>query len=237
MRSNVLSTLGVFTTFCQPVSSCVYGTSLVPRAEVSLGGSQFGYTDPIEPLQWSQLIPEADGPEFVNVGATVDILVLGALGTATKSNALGHFDVDILTEHRLFGEHLSNGGHFDFDTAAVAFLTFLGKSYTTQVFDTALSPLSHIVELGQIATVTAEHISFASPISHPDSMPIMRYSGSLTTPSCSEGVVDDWITSVAPIAVGNSARRQTSGKVMRFNTRHIQGKLGKPSLLLQAAKT
>ncbi|OBT83345.1 hypothetical protein VE02_08551 [Pseudogymnoascus sp. 03VT05] len=237
MRTNVLSTLGVFTTFCQPVSSCVYGTSLLPRVEGSLEGSQFGYTDPIEPLQWSQLIPDADGSEFVNVGATMDMVVLGAVGTATKTNALRQFDVNIFTKNTLFGEDFSKGSHFDFDTEAVAFLTSLGKTYTTQVFDTTLSPLSHIAELGQIATVTAEHISFASPISHPDSMPIMRYSGSLTTPSCSEGVVDDWITSVAPIAVGNSARRQTSGKVMRFNTRHIQGKLGKPSLLLQAAKT
>lgn len=125
MRTNVLSTLGVFTTFCQPVSSCEYGTSLVPRAEGSLGGSQFGYADPIEPVQWSQLIPDADDSEFVNVGATMDVLVLGALGTATRSNALGQFDADIFTEHRLFGEQFSKGSHFDFDTAGMLTLPHL----------------------------------------------------------------------------------------------------------------
>ncbi|OBT57182.1 hypothetical protein VE04_03802 [Pseudogymnoascus sp. 24MN13] len=238
MRTNVLSTLGVFTTLCQPVSSCVYGTSLLPRAEGSLEGSHFGYTEPIEPLQWSQLIPDTDGSEFVDVGATLDMLALGALGTATESNVLGHFDFDIFTENRVVGEYASVGSQFDFDTAvaAIAFLTSLGNTYTTQVFDTALSPVSHIAELGQIATVTSEHISFASPIAHLDSNPVMRYSGSLTTPSCSEGVVEE-ITSVAPIAASNSARRQTSKKWMRFNTRQVQGKHGKPNLLLGTAKT
>ncbi|ELR05079.1 hypothetical protein VC83_08387 [Pseudogymnoascus destructans] len=234
MRSNVLSTLGVFTTFCQPVSSCVYGTSLLPRADGSLEGSQFGYTDPIEQLQWSQLIPDADVSEFLDVGATMDML---ALGTATKSNVLWQFD-DIFTENRVVGQYFSKWNHFEFDTAvsSIAFLTSLSKRYSTQVFDTALSPVSHIAELGQIATATAEHSSFSSPISHPDSNPIMSFSGSLTTPSCSEGVVDG-VTSVAPITAGNSANRQISRKVMRFNTLHIQGKFGKPSLLLQVSKT
>lgn len=125
MRTNVLSTLGVFTTFCQPVSSCVYGTSLLPRAEGSLEGSQFGYTDPIEPLQCSQLIPDADGSEIMDVGATLDMLVLGSLGTATKSNALGHFDFDIFTENRVVGEYASVGRQFDFETAGKPTLPYL----------------------------------------------------------------------------------------------------------------
>lgn len=119
MKANILSTLGVFTTFCQPVSSCVYGTSLAPCAEGGLEGSQFGYTVPIEPLQWSQLIPNADSSELVNVGETVDLLVYRTIRIATKSNTLQQFNVDISTEHRVIGEYFSAGSHFDSDTAGM----------------------------------------------------------------------------------------------------------------------
>ncbi|KFZ23444.1 hypothetical protein V502_02079 [Pseudogymnoascus sp. VKM F-4520 (FW-2644)] len=203
MKPNVLSTLGVFTTLCQPVSSCVYGTSLVLCAEGGFEGSPFGYTDPIEPLNWSQMVPDADGSRLVNVGEMVDVLVHGTIGTATKINALRQFDVDISTEHRVIGEYFSVGSHFDFDTPAVAFLAPLDKTYSTQVFDTDLSPITHIVELGQIATATAKHLSFTSPMAHPNNNPVMRYSSSLTTPSCSEGV--DGIIIVAPVVISDEA--------------------------------
>lgn len=125
MKPNVLSTLGVFTTFCQPVSSCVYGTSLVLCAEDGLEGSPFGCTNPIEPLNWLQLVPDADGSGPVNVGAMVDVLVHGTIETATKSNAFRQFDVDISTEHRVIGEYFSVGSHFDFDTAGMVTLPYL----------------------------------------------------------------------------------------------------------------
>lgn len=125
MKANVLSTLGVFTTFCQPVSSCVYGTSLVLCAEGGLEGSPFGYTDPIEALNWSQLVPDAEGSELVSVRATVDVLAHGTIGTATKCNALRQFDVDISTDHRVIGEYFSVGSHFDFDTAGMVTLPYL----------------------------------------------------------------------------------------------------------------
>lgn len=62
----------------------------------------------------------------------------------------------------------------------------------------------------------------------------LRYSGSLTTPSCSEGV--DGVIIVAPVVISDEATDAAS-ELMRSTTRYIQGKLGKPNLLLQAAKT
>lgn len=119
MKGNILSTLGVFTTFCQPVSSCVYGTSHLPRAAGSLEGSQFGYSDAIEPLPWPQLIPNADRSELVNVEATVEVFAYGAIGATTKSNDLRQFDVDISTKHRVMRDYLPIGSHGDFDAAGM----------------------------------------------------------------------------------------------------------------------
>ncbi|KFY63252.1 hypothetical protein V496_04101 [Pseudogymnoascus sp. VKM F-4515 (FW-2607)] len=234
MRTNVLSTLGVFTTFCQPVSSCVYGSSLQPPAEGGLEGSRFAYTNPIERLQWSQLTLNSDGSELWNVGATVGVLVNAIIGTETKGNALRRFGVDTSTEQNNFREYFSVGSNLDPDTTAVAFLTPLDMTHSTQVFDIALSPVTHIVELGKIATATAGQFSVPSAVAHPNNNPVMRYTGSPTTPSCSEGV--DGMVTVAPVAISDEARNAAS-ELVRFNTRYIQGKLGKPNLLLLAAKT
>lgn len=119
MKGNILSTLGVFTTFCQPVSSCVYGTSLLPRAEGSLEGSWFGHSDPIEPLPWPQLIPDADHSELVNVEATLKVLAYVAIGATRKSNDLRQFDVDISTKHRVIRGYLPIGSHGDLDAAGM----------------------------------------------------------------------------------------------------------------------
>ncbi|KFY27247.1 hypothetical protein V493_03609 [Pseudogymnoascus sp. VKM F-4281 (FW-2241)] len=236
MKANVLSTLGVFTTFCQPVSSCVYGSSILPRADGGLENSQFGYTDSTESLHWWQLITNADESELVNVGATVDALVDETIRTTTNSNVLRRVDVDISTGHRDIGEYLSMGGYFGFHTAGIvtllcfpwdisesaladmsvasaAFLAPLDKTYSTQVFDTVLSPVSHVVEFAQITTATAELLSLTSSNAHPNNNPAMRYSGSFATPSCSEGI--DRIISVAPIPFSNAGSLRTPGKVMR----------------------
>ncbi|KFY33282.1 hypothetical protein V494_07766 [Pseudogymnoascus sp. VKM F-4513 (FW-928)] len=223
MKTNVLSTLGVLTTFCQPVSACVYGTSLLPLVEGSLEGSQFEYTDSIGPFRWSQLASNSDASGVVTVEATTDVLEFGAIGTATKSNPLRQVDDDISTEHTIIGEYFSMEGHSDFNTAvaAVAFLTYFDKTYTTQDFENAPFPVPHMASLDQIATTIVERFSSASPIAMPSNNRAARCTNFLTAPSCSEGV--DRITSVAP----------TEG-TMRFNARYIQRKVAKPNHLLQA---
>ena len=82
---------------------------------------------------------------------------------------------------------ISDSAFSDVSVAAVAFPTPptpLDKMYSTQVFDTALSPVAHIVEPGQIATATAEHLSLTSPIAHPNNIPVIRYVVATPTLQC-----------------------------------------------------
>lgn len=134
MRTNVLSTLGVFTTFCQPVSSCVYGTSLQARDEGGLESPHFAYTDPIEPLQWSQLTLNSYGSELWNVGATVGVLVNAMIGTATKSNALRQFGVDTSTEQNNFREYLSVGSNLDPGNTGMVIFHIFSRTLVTRHF-------------------------------------------------------------------------------------------------------
>lgn len=134
MRTNVLSTLGVFTTFCQPVSSCVYGSSLQPPAEGGLEGSRFAYTNPVERLQWSQLTLNSDGFELWNVGATVGVLVNAIIGTGTKGNTLRRFGVDTSTEQNSFREYFSAGSNLDPDTTGMVILHIFSRASVTRHF-------------------------------------------------------------------------------------------------------
>lgn len=70
--------------------------------------------------------------------------------------------------------------------AAVAFLTPLDMTHSTQVFDIALSPVTHIVELGKIASATAGQFSVPSAVAHPNNNPVMRYA--VATPPRSTGL-------------------------------------------------
>lgn len=115
MKGNILSTLGVFTTFCQPVSSCAYGASLLPLAAGGLEGSQFEFTYPVEPLQWPQSNPTADNCKVV----TLDLLVHETMETLAKSNALRELNIDPSSGHRVVGDYFSIPSNYDFDAAGM----------------------------------------------------------------------------------------------------------------------
>jgi hypothetical protein len=141
MKGNILSTLGVFTTFCQPVSSCVYGTSLLPLAEGGLEGSQFGLTYPVGLLEWSQTISTADGSKVDNLG----VLVHETMETLAKSNAVTEFNIGASSEHRVAREYFSVPSNYDFDTTGtgslfnIFFLTSVASHFLT--YQLQLSPL------------------------------------------------------------------------------------------------
>lgn len=53
MKASVLSTLGVFTTFCQPVSSCSHVTPFPTDANSHVKGIRFENAGQVGPPQWS----------------------------------------------------------------------------------------------------------------------------------------------------------------------------------------
>lgn len=63
---------------------------------------------------------------------------------------------------------------------------------------------------------------------------VFRYSGSLTTPPCSEGV--SWTVSAEPIQVDAKAFNAFK-EVLKFNARYTQNNLGETNLLQNVADT
>jgi carbonic anhydrase len=80
--------------------------------------------------------------------------------------------------------------------------------------------------------VTIEELHLESVIDHLMGTPLRQYKGSLTTPPCKEGPT--FLIAEEPLNIGVSPFKALK-KVMKFNSRYTQNKLGKTNLLQLAA--
>lgn len=123
--------------------------------------------------------------------------------------------------------NISPGGSI----AVVAFLLQLSPfGYTIPLFDSVFAHLDAITQPGTF-TQTGP-LDFSGIISHLNSHGIYEYSGSLTTPPCSESV--PWLISTEPLPV-NVQTYNAVKSILKFNARYTQNNLGQPNLLENAA--
>jgi carbonic anhydrase len=80
--------------------------------------------------------------------------------------------------------------------------------------------------------VTIEELDLKSVIDHLMGSPLRQYKGSLTTPPCKEGPT--FLIAEEPLNIGPSPFKALK-KVMKFNSRYTQNKIGKTNLLQLAA--
>jgi carbonic anhydrase len=80
--------------------------------------------------------------------------------------------------------------------------------------------------------VEIEELNLKSVIDHLMHSPLRQYKGSLTTPPCKEGPT--FLIAEEPLNIGVSSFKALK-KVMKFNSRYTQNKLGETNLLQLAA--
>ncbi|KAL7931747.1 carbonic anhydrase [Trichoderma chlorosporum] len=174
------------------------------------------------------------GAEFENLGSTVEVPVKGSLVSGGKTYSLAQFHFHTPSEHRVQEEYYPMEVHFVFSakdntTAVVAFLINLGL-----IADPLLT--SVFASVGSIATpgstTTTGPLVFGPLEEHLRSNTIYKYSGSLTTPPCSEGVA--WHISTKPLVI-DEVTFQKVRNVIKFNSRYTQNGLGQINLLQNAA--
>ncbi|KAF7298448.1 Carbonic anhydrase [Mycena kentingensis (nom. inval.)] len=194
-----------------------------------------------------------EGAEFENIGSTVEV-VLPDHGTTRyngKEYSLRQFHLHTPSEHHLFGEYYPLELHMvhqaaDDSLLVLGILFQISSTSTTSIFPSLTKNLDAIATPGtrthtgalDFTPLVSAFNHRAYPHSHThahgDEVPIFTYSGSLTTPPCSEDVT--WLVRGAPLPIDVESFNALK-KVMRFNARYTQNTPGEQNLLEMAVDT
>ncbi|RFU82100.1 carbonate dehydratase [Trichoderma arundinaceum] len=169
------------------------------------------------------------GAELENLGTTVEVPANGTLKADNKTYSLAQFHFHTPSEHRINSEYFPMEAHFVFSapdksTAVVAFLISLG--HPNILLSSVFEAIEEIATPGEITSTGP--LLFDALESHFKSHDVFTYSGSLTTPPCTEGVT--WYISSLPLQIDELTYDRVK-EVVKFNSRYTQNKLGEVNLL------
>ncbi|KAJ5263399.1 hypothetical protein N7478_011004 [Penicillium angulare] len=183
-------------------------------------------------------VPKADNAKFENLGSGLEVVLTnGTLSANGTSYKLAQFHFHTPSEHRINNEYYPMEVHFVFENTAgaiavVGFVFELSQfGYSTPLFD---SVFAHIDDIATPGTYTkTDQLDFSGLTQHLNSHGIYQYSGSLTTPPCSESVA--WFLSTEPLPL-NVQSYNAVKHILKYNARYTQNALGQDNLLEVAAK-
>ncbi|KYK56298.1 hypothetical protein DCS_08268 [Drechmeria coniospora] len=225
---------------------CATGTHQSP---INLNGSTT--TSPGSSVSF-QVDGAPNGSVLENLGTTLEVPGNGTLVHGGKTYHLVQFHFHTPSEHFIESEYSVMEVHFVFQAddkslTAVGFLIDLGPTtpFLSSVFqnvDQVATPGSDAATGPLCFTELENHLKNNNiytqahpvpPSDVPRSLTVAsRYSGSLTTPPCAEGV--SWIVSSQPLHIDADTYHKVKD-IIRFNARYIQNVPGGVNLLQNAA--
>ncbi|ROT35680.1 carbonic anhydrase [Sodiomyces alkalinus F11] len=182
-----------------------------------------------------QLDDHPNGAEFFNLGSTVEAEATGTINLRNKTYNLVQFHFHTPSEHRIDSEYYPEEVHFVFQASDGA-LAVVGVLIEIGTDEEASSLLIDVFEnLEDIAIPGDEThtgpLDFGELEAHIQSSEIFQYSGSLTTPPCTQDIA--WNVVKNPIYIDVDTFRR-SKSVMKFNSRYTQNTPGQINLLSNA---
>ncbi|PHH90538.1 hypothetical protein CDD83_3343 [Cordyceps sp. RAO-2017] len=173
------------------------------------------------------------GAEFENLGHTVQVYLDGSVTLNQDVYRIVQFHLHTPSEHHVESEHYSMELHFvaqsqNQSLAVMAFIVELAsdRDKTSDVLAAALGRVQEIPQAGD-RTLT-DGLNFTTLQNHLSGSKVFQYSGSLTTPPCSEDVAFNVVST--PLYIGVDLYRALKS-VVKFNARFTQAAPGQLNVL------
>ncbi|KAJ4357530.1 uncharacterized protein N0V89_002106 [Didymosphaeria variabile] len=176
--------------------------------------------------------------EFENLNTTIEVVVNGTTTFGGNQFGLAQFHIHTPSEHRINREyfplevHMVHKGIADPTQIVVLALMFELCTQSSDPIIASIAPhLDAIKEAGS-KTEIESGVDFSGVLSVVQSSNIFQYSGSLTTPPCSEGVT--FLAVETPLKI-NVPDYNAIKKIVKYNSRLSQNKLGQDNIIAVAA--
>ncbi|KAF1958708.1 carbonic anhydrase, partial [Byssothecium circinans] len=211
---------------------------LAPENEACSTGtnqSPINIDSQIKPAASKPVLNIPNGPvEFENLGSTIEVVVNGTTTFDGKQFQLAQFHIHTPSEHRINREysplevHMVHKGVEDPSQIAVVALMFELTTQNSDPIIAGITPsLSKIAQPGTKTPIEAG-VDFSNVVKHIADSNVLQYSGSLTTPPCSEGVT--FLVVEQPLGI-NVPDYNAIKKVVKMNSRLTQNILGGDNII------
>ncbi|EDR04364.1 uncharacterized protein LACBIDRAFT_237880 [Laccaria bicolor S238N-H82] len=181
-------------------------------------------------------IPNVKSAEFENLGSTVEVVINGTTIFEGKTYSLKQYHFHTPAEHLIDAQFYPMEVHFvniasEGSILVLAALFELSLTGTNaNLLDPLSTPLHAITEPG--SSTTTGPLSFSDITNFFSTVPLFKYTGSLTTPPCTDGVVFLVADTFLPMSPKAFLEFKS---VLKFNARYVQNATGKENLIELAA--
>ncbi|GKT52168.1 carbonic anhydrase [Colletotrichum spaethianum] len=177
-----------------------------------------------------------EGAQLENLNGFLEVRANGTMQNGGKTYSLRQFHFHTPSEHRINGEHFPLEVHFVWEAQVGNGSSLAVVGFPIEVAETSNPLLASVFANIEQVTAVGSHaatgpLDFTSLSEHLSKNTIYQYSGSLTTPPCTEAIA--WNVVGIPIPIDIATYLKTKS-IMKYNARYTQNNPGEMNLLENA---
>ncbi|TID01365.1 Carbonic anhydrase [Colletotrichum higginsianum] len=176
------------------------------------------------------------GATLENLNGFLEVRANGTMENGGLTYSLRQFHFHTPSEHRINGEHFPLEVHFVWEAEVGNGSSLAVVGFPIEVAETSNPLLASVFKNIDQVTAVGSHaatgpLDFASLADHLSKNIIYQYSGSLTTPPCTEAIAWNVVRTPIPIDIATYLKAKS---IMKYNARFTQNSPGEINLLENA---
>ncbi|WYZ39674.1 hypothetical protein EsH8_IV_000015 [Colletotrichum jinshuiense] len=177
-----------------------------------------------------------EGAQLENLSGFLEVRANGTMENGGKTYSLRQFHFHTPSEHRINGEHFPIEVHFVWEAEVGNGSSLAVVGFPIEVAETSDPLLAAVFENIDQVTEWGSHaptgaLDFTSLSEHLSKNTIYQYSGSLTTPPCTEAIAWNVVGTPIPLDIAHYLKVKS---IMKYNARYTQNSPGEMNLLENA---